>query len=66
MGFVISLKKYVTCHMLNVGATELIAVVKIGDKKLFRAKVLNAEKLSELLMVTLYIQRFKICIFKKI
>ena len=40
------------CHMLNVGANELSDVAKIGGKKLFRAKVLNAEKRSELLMVT--------------
>ena len=40
------------CHMLNVGAIELSDVVKIDDKKLIRAKVLNDEKRSKLLMVT--------------
>ena len=40
------------CHRLNIGAVELSDVVKIGDKKLFRAKVLNDEKWAELLMVT--------------
>ena len=40
------------CHRLNVGAVELSDVVKICDKKLFRAKVLNDEKRAELLMVT--------------
>ena len=40
------------CHRLNVGAVQLGDVVKIGDKKLFRAKVLNDETRAELLMVT--------------
>ena len=29
------------CHVLNVGSVELSDVVKISDKRLFRAKVLN-------------------------
>ena len=38
--------------MLNVDAIELSDFVKIGVKKLFWAKVLNAEKRLELLLVT--------------
>ena len=40
------------CHVLNAGSDKLSDVEKIGDKKLFRAKVLNDEKRTELLMVT--------------
>ena len=34
------------CQILNVGSVDLSDVVKIGDKKLFRAKVLNDEKVG--------------------
>ena len=40
------------CQILNVGSVDLSDVVKISDKKLFRAKVLNDEKRRNLLMVT--------------
>ena len=46
---VISSKK---CHVLNAGSVELSDVIKIDDKRLFRAKVLNDEKCTELLMAT--------------
>ena len=44
--------KFKVCHVLNVGSVELGDVVKIGYKRLFRAKVLNDEKRTELLMET--------------
>ena len=43
--------KFKVCHVLNVGSVEL-NVIKISDKRLFHAKVLNDEKHTELLMVT--------------
>ena len=39
-------------HILNVGSVELNDAIKISDKRLFRAKVLNDEKPTELLMAT--------------
>ena len=40
------------CQILTVGCVYLSDVGKIGDKKLFHAKVLNDEKRRNLLMVT--------------
>ena len=40
------------CHVLNIGSIELNDVIKIGDKSFIRAKVLNDEKHTELLMAT--------------
>ena len=39
-------KSKVVCHILNVNTAKL-SDVKIGDKNLFRAKILNEDKHRE-------------------
>ena len=38
------------CRALEVGSVELIDVIKVGNRALFRAKILDDEKWRELLM----------------
>ena len=47
------------CQVLNIGIIEVTDIVQIGDKRLFRAKVLNDEKRKELLLVAKKLKSLK-------
>ena len=48
-----------TCQILNVGDIELKDVMQIGDRRLFRAKILNDDKRKELLLVAKKLKALK-------